>query len=153
MYIKLTNGKPENYSIGQLHRDNPQTSFPKNPSDELLAEWGMYPVTELPRPSYNEHTHYLKASDFYQAEGKWQMHYSAEPLPQAQVTQTMRAERDRLLSESDWVVAKAYEIQNPVPDEWANYRQKLRDAPTQQGFPYNIIWPTKPTDLPGQTRG
>ena len=144
MHIKLTNGKPENYSIGQLRRDNPQTSFPKNPSNELLAEWGLYPLTVLPKPSVDERTHYLKASDFYQVDGKWQMHYSAEPLPQAQVEQTMRAERDRLLAETDWVVAKAYELQQSVPDGWADYRQKLRDVPTQQGFPYDIIWPTQP---------
>lgn len=144
MHIKLTNGLPETYSIGQLRRDNPQTSFPKNPSDELLAEWGLYPLTVLPKPSVDERTHYLKASDFYQVGGKWQMHYSAEPLPQAQVEQTMRAERDRLLAETDWVVAKAYELQQSVPDAWADYRQKLRDVPTQQGFPHDVTWPTVP---------
>lgn len=144
MHIKLTNGKPENYSIGQLRRDNPQVSFPKNISDELLAEYAVYCVKELPRPSYDERTHYLKASDFYQVDGKWQIHYSAEPLPQAQVAQTMRSERDRLLAESDWVVAKSYEMQSPVPHEWVNYRQQLRDVPAQQGFPYDIVWPVAP---------
>lgn len=51
MYIKLTNGQPEIYSIGQLRRDNPNTSFPKYPSDALLVEWGMYPVTVQDRPA------------------------------------------------------------------------------------------------------
>jgi hypothetical protein len=144
MHIKLTNGEPETYSIGQLRRDNPQTSFPKNPTPELLARWNMFPVKELARPSYNPQTHYLKQSAFYQVGGNWQVHYSAEPLPQAQVEQAMRAERDRLLAESDWVVAVSYEQQNPVPDAWVDYRQKLRDVPTQQNFPFQIIWPTKP---------
>ena len=29
-------------------------------------------------------------------------------------------------------------------DEWVTYRQLLRDVPEQEGFPFNIIWPTKP---------
>lgn len=144
MHIKLTNGQPENYSIGQLRRDNPQTSFPKHPSDELLASYNIYSVTELPRPSINTETHYLKQSDFYQVEGKWQVHYYAEPLPELQVAETMRHKRNQLLAETDWIVSVSYEQQNPVPEEWQKYRQQLRDLTTQQGFPYDIIWPIKP---------
>jgi hypothetical protein len=28
--------------------------------------------------------------------------------------------------------------------EWATYRQALRDIPEQEGFPYDVIFPTKP---------
>lgn len=51
MYVKLTNGQPEIYTIGQLRRDNPNTSFPKNIPDERLAEYDVYPVTVLDRPT------------------------------------------------------------------------------------------------------
>ena len=27
---------------------------------------------------------------------------------------------------------------------WATYRQALRDITEQTGFPYSMIWPTKP---------
>lgn len=50
MYVKLTNGQPEIYTIGQLRRDNPNTSFPKNIPDERLAEYDVYSVTVLDRP-------------------------------------------------------------------------------------------------------
>lgn len=30
--------------------------------------------------------------------------------------------------------------------EWAMYRQALLDVPQQPGFPYDIVWPTKPAD-------
>ena len=43
MHIKLTNGTPTKYTLGQLHRDNPYTSFPKIISDELLASYDVYP--------------------------------------------------------------------------------------------------------------
>jgi hypothetical protein len=41
------------YSISQLLRDNPQTSFPKNPSDALLAEYNVYPVKPTERPEFD----------------------------------------------------------------------------------------------------
>ena len=47
MYVKTTNGNVDTYpyNVGQLRRDNPNTSFPKRIPDEMLAEWGVYPVT------------------------------------------------------------------------------------------------------------
>jgi hypothetical protein len=144
MHIKITNGIPENYTIGQLRRDNPQVSFPKNPSEETLAEYDVYLVNVLPRPEINNDAHYLKQSDFYQVDGKWQVHYYPEPLPESQVSETIRNKRDQLLAESDWIAAKSYEVQNPVPQEWVDYRQSLRDIPTQESFPYDVSWPNKP---------
>lgn len=32
------------YSIGDLRKDNPQTSFPKNPSVEMFASYNVFPV-------------------------------------------------------------------------------------------------------------
>ena len=31
-----------------------------------------------------------------------------------------------------------------ITKEWTDYRQALRDVPTQHGFPENISWPPKP---------
>jgi len=53
----------------------------------------------------------------------------------------VRAQRDRLLTASDWTqVADA-----PVDQAaWATYRQALRDIPQQAGFPATVVWPTQP---------
>jgi len=53
----------------------------------------------------------------------------------------VRAERDRLLTATDWTqVADA-----PVVSlEWQPYRQALRDVPQQSGFPDSVEWPTPP---------
>lgn len=40
-----------------------------------------------------------------------------------------RAERDRRLAETDWIVVRAYERGEPVPEALAAYRQALRDLP------------------------
>jgi len=59
MYVKANNNIAEiyPYSIGDLRRDNPNTSFPKNPSNELLAEWGVFPVSVVNDPDHNALTH------------------------------------------------------------------------------------------------
>jgi hypothetical protein len=55
-----------------------------------------------------------------------------------------RAKRDRLLAESDWVVIKAAELDEPVPGPWSAYRQALRDITEQEDFPQSVTWPEKP---------
>ena len=59
------------------------------------------------------------------------------------VLDTIRIQRDALLSQSDWTqVADA-----PVDKEaWASYRQALRDIPKQKGYPNQVVWPKKPID-------
>ncbi len=60
----------------------------------------------------------------------------------------LRAERDRRLAETDWIVARAYERGEPVPEAWVAYRQTLRDLPEQltdeQVLAGDIPWPEPP---------
>lgn len=55
----------------------------------------------------------------------------------------VRKRRSELLAESDWVVTKAMDQGTPVPADWQEYRQALRDV-TNQTDPHNIAWPAKP---------
>lgn len=55
-----------------------------------------------------------------------------------------RSTRDALLAACDWVVVRAQESDQPVPAEWAAYRQQLRDVPSQLEFPMAIDWPAAP---------
>lgn len=50
MYVRLTNGIPKRYTIGQLRRDNPNTSFPKVVPTTTLADYGVYPLMLTDRP-------------------------------------------------------------------------------------------------------
>lgn len=54
----------------------------------------------------------------------------------------VRAERDRLLAESDWTQLP----DAPVPDRtlWVTYRSELRQIPEMQTDPTNIVWPAPP---------
>lgn len=61
------------------------------------------------------------------------------PPPSAEeIAAAARAHRDSLLAASDWTQLP----DAPVDREaWATHRQKLRDIPSQKGFPENIAWP------------
>lgn len=67
----------------------------------------------------------------------------AVPTPAALALQA-RARRDELLAACDWVVARAYETDAPVPPAWGRYRAALRAIPDQPGFPASIEWPLPP---------
>ena len=60
----------------------------------------------------------------------------------------IRAERTRLLAETDWVVIKARENGGTVPAKWKTYRVALRDLPAEQSAKTkysDITWPTQPS--------
>lgn len=57
--------------------------------------------------------------------------------------QTVRQERNSLLSDTDWISVKNLEQGEPVPENIVEYRQQLRDI-TLQLDPFNIVWPEKP---------
>lgn len=54
---------------------------------------------------------------------------------------TVRAERDRRLAESDWMGLS----DTTMPDAWKTYRQALRDLPANTSDFSNPTWPTEPT--------
>jgi hypothetical protein len=81
MYIKTTNGAYEKpYSIGQLRKDNPQTSFPKNPPAELLAQWGVFAVTPVNQPAFDPASHKAVEGDPTEKNGQWVQVWQVVPL-------------------------------------------------------------------------
>lgn len=58
------------------------------------------------------------------------------------VARRHRAERDRLLTESDWT--QLPDIPETTQLKWQAYRQALRDITAQPGFPERVEWPTPP---------
>lgn len=140
MYIKLIDGIPAEYTLGKLRRDNPNTSFPKQIPDELLASYSVYPYTRPAAPEYDSLSHHLTDGAFEQVAGAWSLPYVFERQPQDQAERNIRSRRDGLMQETDWMALS----DNTVASDWATYRQALRDITGQSGFPYEITWPTKP---------
>jgi hypothetical protein len=147
MHIRLTNGIPEKYTIGQLRRDNPQVSFPKNIPDDTLAEYSVYPLVATPMPSV-DHTQNVAEATPQQIDGVWTQVWavtdaSADEIAERTAAQAsdMRQERNARLAACDWTQLADAPVNSLA---WANYRQALRDVTAQAGFPWSVEWPTQP---------
>lgn len=66
-------------------------------------------------------------------------HYGTAPTEADKV----RKERNALLVQTDWATAAKVET-GSYPKGYQEYRQALREITTQDGFPDNVVWPTKP---------
>ena len=141
MFIKLTNGVPENYTIGQLRKDNPNVSFPKDIPLEMLASYDVYPLTVEDRPSYNNLTEDVILDTPTEVDGSWTQSYSVVQKSEEEAAQNIRSRRNELLSNSDWTQISDCTVDKTA---WATYRQSLRDITSQDGFPYTVTWPDKP---------
>lgn len=136
------------YSIGDLRRDNTNTSFPRNPSVELLADWNVFPVVDRPAPMYDTATKTITQTEPTLENGEWVTNWEVSDLSQEEITArseqasvSARANRDALLTSCDWTQLP----DSPADKEaWTVYRQELRDLPEQAGFPYEITWPIQP---------
>lgn len=65
-------------------------------------------------------------------------------ISEEQISESIKAQRDKLLAESDWVGLKDVKLPKERYTAWAEYRQKLRDITKQEGFPNNVVFPEKP---------
>jgi hypothetical protein len=68
-----------------------------------------------------------------------------QELVDAQPLKELRAKRNKLLTNCDWVTIKAYSTQKVVPKAWRDYMQALRDLPSTTEDPTNPVWPSIPT--------
>lgn len=56
----------------------------------------------------------------------------------------VRASRAHALSQCDWTQVPDAPLTAEQKQAWLDYRQALRDLPTQAGFPWDVQWPSKP---------
>ena len=152
MYAKIENNLVVEYpyGLGQLRRDNPNTSFVLPITNETYAGYGVFPVAETEQPII-DHTKSISLGELSLVNGVWQQTWivadkTAEEISEHtdMVATNVRRQRDELLASCDWMAIKAFESGSAVSADWATYRQALRDVTAQAGFPHEITWPTKP---------
>jgi hypothetical protein len=68
-----------------------------------------------------------------------------------QTWKILREERNRRLTEVDWVFSTDYHISSEERGVWVAYRQALRDLPSTTEDPTKPMWPTKPPTPKGTT--
>ena len=149
MYVKVTNGSPEIYTIGQLRRDNPNTSFPRALSEETLASYNVFPLSPTDQPTY-DHTKNVVEGTPQEVGGAWTQVWSVSDASSEEIaarierqSERSREKRDSLLLQTDWWAL------SDTPDmtaEQTAYRQALRDISSHANWPNldESDWPTKP---------
>lgn len=95
MHIKLNNGVPERYSVRQLRRDNPDTSFPVDIPDDVLAEYGVYPLSPTVQPAVNEAVEKIEEGTPVLQGEKWVQAWNVVPLTPEERAE--RAEQHRIM--------------------------------------------------------
>ncbi len=140
MYILAPNQTAETYpySIGMLRRDNPDTSFPRNPPAELLAEWGVYPVQATEPPAHDPITESATEGTPELVEGQWRQTWviteaTPEEIAERKEQRRQDARNQRTAAytqEADPLFFKAQRGEAEL-SEWRAKVQEIRDR-----FPY-----------------
>lgn len=151
MYIKVIDGNPVNYGLGELRKENPSISFPSDIPLETLAEYDIYPAEWADPPAYDLRTHNLKIKDYAELiDGKWIYNWELIPKTEEEIqdqylgdVEAARRRRNNLLTECDWTQLSDAPVDSAA---WANYRQSLRDITTHEKFPLldDSDWPVAP---------
>jgi hypothetical protein len=154
MFYALTNAdgtlKRYPYTLTDLRRDNPNTSFPPNISDEVAQSFGVYPVEATEQPPY-DHTVNLDRTAIKQGE-QWVEEWISTPATPEEIAERtdskaaeVRSIRNQKLADSDWTQLADSPLDPDGKGAWALYRETLRMIPQQAGFPWNVQWPPEPT--------
>ena len=155
-YVKTHDGQVQAfpYTIGDLRKDNPNTSFPRRIADDILASYGVFEVQVDTAPAVDEKNYRaVRADTPTYVNDAWRLEWSVVEKTAEEKQQyydgaasRVRGKRDNLLSQSDWRVIKAQETGTPMSQAWVDYRQALRDITSHANFPWldDADWPVKP---------
>jgi hypothetical protein len=134
------------YTLTDLRRANPGTSFAKQISDDTAASFNCYPVSQTEPPD-DDHTVNLERTAIKQGT-TWVEEWISTPATPEQIAERttaksndIRTERNRRLAECDWTQLPDAPVNTAA---WATYRQALRDITEQVGFPWSVAWPDQP---------
>lgn len=125
---------------------HPNTSFPPQLTVELLDSFGADPVLNGPQA---QPTRYQVAfrDGVEEINGQWFTKFSVTDMDadaiaalDASQAASIRADRNRRLSETDW----RFRSDMTPSQAWIDYCQALRDVPSQAGFPWDVTWPVEP---------
>lgn len=125
------------------------TSFPS----EFVPPQPYEVVFGTAEPDYDQDTQRIEQDSPVLNDGKWKQSWrivelteqekqARQQLKYASASQSVRSDRDALLRASDWT--QLNDTPGEVKAAYVQYRQALRDVPSQAGFPWNVTWPIHP---------
>ena len=127
MYVKIKENKVEQYpyTLAQLVSENPDTSFPMDIPDSLLAEYGVFSVEKVETPSV-DYKQILTEGQPTLQNGKWTQTWNIANKPAedvAQIESELRLEAYRNESDPLFFKWQAGEI---TKEEWLEAREAIK---------------------------
>ena len=142
----------------QLRADNPNTSFPKQITADILDGFGYDPVLNGPAATVSGPYERSVRDGVEEINGQWFTKFIVGPVfadsdeetayrtsVDNRVAASVRADRDRKLAACDWTVLTDSPLTTAKKTEWKTYRTALRDISAAEGFPHTMEWPTEPS--------
>ncbi len=125
------------YSIGALRKDNPNTSFPKNPTESQLAEWNVYIVHPTPRPEV-DHTKNVREINPVRKNNAWIQAWEVTDATESEINERLAQQKEQAREgrkeayreEADPLFFKAQRGEATM-DEWLAKVEEIK-----QRFPY-----------------
>jgi hypothetical protein len=161
MYTKTADGVAlvYPYYTDDLIADNPQVSFPSIISDEILADYDVFPVVVEPNPPYDPATQYIETANLPTLiEGIWVQTKTVVNMTPAQIQARddrlrgdNKSQATTLLQQTDWTTIP--DVADPaVSDpyltnaaEFAAYRNQVRKIAVNP--PVVAVFPTMPNEV------
>ena len=149
---------------GEIRKLNPNVSLPKVWNSNVYETLGIDPVLETPKPdTTGDYKVVVRDGAEQDANNNWVQKWVERDMfsdttedgvtttkaeneaayqtrLDTEAAERVRSERDQKLKDTDWMGMSDVTMST----EWANYRQALRDVPSQTGFPNTITWPSEP---------
>jgi len=153
-------------TVSQFKASYPNTSFPKQLTNDILDSYGFDPVLNGAAATVTAPYGVSTRDGVEEIDGQWFTRFVAGPVftdttddegnvttaadneaayrqgIDDKVAENIRTERNKKLADTDWTQL-ADSTANATA--WGTYRQALRDLPSTDGFPHNVTWPTEPS--------
>ncbi len=146
-YAKIENGTVVKYpyTVADMQTDFPEVDFSTGLTDEVLTSCFAVVVQMGTIPAHSSSTHIFNTAVEVNEDGSATAVITATERRLEEAAFNLRHSRDIALQKTDWVITRAFEEGNPVPANYVTYRNALRDLPSQEGFPYEYVWPVLET--------
>jgi len=108
--------------------------------DDIIKSWNPKPAWYR----FGDTWESIEVPEGYEKPPKELFEAKLQELIDAQPWKELREERNKRLTECDWVVIRSTSTDTPIPEEWKTYMQALRDLPSNTTDPSNPVWPTPP---------
>lgn len=132
--------------IGHYKKLFPLTSFPTTGPDDSFMEANSALGVTIWKPHDKQNQKLVSCEPYIEdnqvftvtVEDKTEDEIAADTLTKAT---EVRTQRNLLLSQTDWTQVEDTSADKPA---YAIYRQALRDISSQDGFPFDVVWPEQP---------